>query len=187
MKKMELILASASPRRRELLQEFFHLSLRPTHIDERVRRSEAPKSYVQRVAKEKWLMAARKAEEKKIILSADTIVVLKNRILGKPKNRADAQKMLKALSNQKHEVLTSVCMGYPDRSPFQFTSKTSITFRKLVKSEIDAYLRSGEWEGKAGAYGIQGKAQIFVSHLEGSLTNVIGLPLEACLRYLNIL
>ena len=116
-----------------------------------------------------------------MVLGADTIVVLKNRIIGKAKNAKEAQLILSQLSGRTHEVITGVCLGSSQKSKKLFLVTTKISFRKLSAKEIEAYIQSGEWRSKAGAYGIQGRASIFVSEIRGSITNVIGLPVERVL------
>ncbi len=131
------------------------------------------------MSKEKW-DAISKFKSNDTVLAADTIVVLGSKILGKAKNATEAKKILKSLSGKKHFVITAVCMGSKSNLK-TFEVSTAIRFRKISDEEIKDYLRSGEWKDKAGAYGIQGKAKAFVEEIRGSLTNVIGLPLEKVL------
>lgn len=180
MSAQRLILASASPRRKDLLSPFFKLRIRPAEIDESVKKNESARSYVRRMARSKWQVIAEKFSNE-MVLAADTIVVLKNRIIGKAKNAKEARLILSQLSGRTHEVITGVCLGSSQKSKKLFLVTTKISFRKLSAKEIEAYIQSGEWKSKAGAYGIQGRASVFVSDIRGSITNVIGLPLERVL------
>lgn len=179
-----LILGSASPRRKELLAPHFRLRLAKPDIDESPQKGEAARSYVRRMARSKWEMLCAR-QYKAPILTADTIVVLGGKILGKPAHRHEARKMLRLLSGNTHEVITAVCFGNSRSLKPQhlFHVVTKIRFRNLSTLELEAYLKSGEWKGKAGAYAIQGKAAHFVAEIRGSLTNVIGLPLERVLHF----
>ncbi len=114
-----------------------------------------------------------------LVLSADTVVILEGRILGKPKDRAEAEKFLRLLSGRTHCVKTGICFLEPLKFQiFKDLGSTMVEFRDLSSIETEKYLESGEWEDKAGAYGIQGNARAFVKKIEGSLTNVVGLPIE---------
>ncbi len=180
MKKQMLVLGSASPRRRELLAPYFKMRVVAADIDETPRRSEKPVAYVKRMAHEKFQALSARYRDSDL-LTADTVVILGSRILGKPESRQDARKMLAMLSGKKHLVVTAV--QYRRRGVSQsFVCSTSIGFRSLSKREIEDYLKSQEWRGKAGSYAIQGLAQKFVQEIRGSLTNVIGLPLERILK-----
>ncbi|MDB5038361.1 MAG: septum formation inhibitor Maf [Bacteriovoracaceae bacterium] len=185
-KKPKIILASASPRRRDLLKPFFSLKIIPADCDERQRSRENSSRYVKRIAVEKWKIVARKLKSTELVVAADTIVVLNEKILGKPKNRTHAKKMLQALSGEGHFVLSAVAVGWSSKKrPTYFLSKTKVFFRKLAKDEISDYLRRGEWRGKAGSYAVQGRALTFVSRIEGSLTGVVGLPLNETLSQIE--
>ncbi len=178
-----IILASGSPRRRDLLKNDFALSIRVPETDESPRRAESPRVYVKRVALNKWRACLLQFGKEfqggaKIVVSADTIVVLGSRILGKPSSRADAVEMLSRLSGRKHRVITAVCCGWSDQRPKMALVTSFVRFRALAQADINAYLKTGEWRDKAGAYGIQGKALSLVDRLEGSLSNVVGLPLQ---------
>ena len=168
-----LILASGSPRRRELLA----LLGRPfkvvvPEIDETPRSDEDPRTFAQRMAKEK----AHALSEEGIVIAADTIVVLEGKILGKPTDAADAREMLCALSGRVHEVITGVCVKTPSRTTV-FSVETEVVFRVLEEGEIRAYVESGEPMDKAGAYAIQSGAAPMIRAINGSYTNVVGLPL----------
>jgi len=184
--KPRLILGSASPRRRELLQPFFRLQVRGADIDETPKRGETPSLYTRRVAREKFEAIRGKLNgEDHILLTADTTVALGKQILGKPRSAADAKSMLQRLSAKPHEVISAVVVGDNHRKRKECLVRTKIVFRVLAREEIASYIRSSEWRGKAGAYGIQGKAQSFVKDIRGSLTNVIGLPLYESLTLLE--
>jgi septum formation protein len=181
-----LVLASASPRRAELLTSAgFTFTVQPAEVDETPRAAEAPAEYVARVARAKaHAVAAVRAEPETLVLGADTTVVVSREILGKPTDRGDAARMLQLLSGAVHEVLTGVVLisnGGEDREVV--TSRVRLL--PLTTAEIDWYLDSGEPMGKAGAYGIQGRAARFIDWLEGSWSNVVGLPLATVYQMLK--
>lgn len=187
-----MILASASPRRRALLEPLFNpLITVPADIDETPQYQENPRDYVVRMAEEKALNVqahAIKYPEETLILAADTAVVCEGHIFGKPQDRSDAIRMLEMLSDNTHQVLTATCiLSYRDHAWHMHTrlDKARVTFYPLSEQEIEAYLSSDEPWDKAGAYAIQGKAQCFVKALEGNLDTIIGLPLNALLRDLK--
>jgi len=167
----------------ELLRPHFQLQVRVPNVDESLHKNEAPLKYVERVAREKFLSLQPNLQKKERLLTADTTVHLGRKILAKPEDRKDAERMLRFLSGSLHLVTTAVCYGSAS-SIKSFRVTTKVWFRKLKKEELDDYLYSGDWEGKAGAYGIQGQASFFVERIHGSLTNVIGLPLESVLKRL---
>ena len=170
-----IILASASPRRRELLSSLgLEFSIKVPEIDETPRLDEEPRSFAERLANEK--ANAILAEPNTTLIAADTIVVHKNTILGKPRDETQAFEMLSALSDQSHEVITGVCVKR-DEYCSVFSVVTKVTFRTLEKAEILAYIASGCPMDKAGAYAIQGGAAHMVRAINGSYTNVVGLPL----------
>jgi septum formation protein len=175
-----LTLASASPRRRELLEQLgFRLDVRPAHADESSYPGEAPDAYVLRVAQEKA-----RAVHGRTVLGADTAVVVAGAILGKPTDEDDARRMLRALSATTHQVLTGVCVRADGLE--QATTVTSeVSFGTLTDAQIDWYVSTGEPLDKAGAYAIQGIAGAFVRELRGSVTNVVGLPLTETLDLLR--
>jgi septum formation protein len=176
---MLVTLASQSPRRRELLAGLgFDLEVRPAHADESVHPGEAARAYVARVAREKA-----RAVEGAVVLAADTSVVLAGEILGKPEDAGDARRMLAALSGREHEVLTAVCVRTPGAER-QATVATAVELAPLDAARIDWYVSSGEPFDKAGAYAIQGLAAAFVRAVRGSVTNVVGLPLDETLTLL---
>lgn len=171
-----LCLASASPRRRELLASIgVETDVRPVAIDETPRPGEAPRDYVLRLAREKALAGGESAGGLPV-LGADTAVVLEGRILGKPRDREHAAEMLAALAGTTHEVLTAVAVTGP-AGLLSACVATRVTLREIAPDEIAAYWATGEPLDKAGGYGIQGYAAVFVSHLEGSHSAVVGLPL----------
>jgi septum formation protein len=169
-----LVLASASPRRAELLAAAgFRFVVRPADVDESTRPEEAPAEYVLRVAVEK--LDAVGAADDEAVLAADTTVVLDGVIFGKPEDEADARRMLTALAGRTHEVLTGVAVGWRGRRESAVV-RTAVTFVPLGPQEIAEYVASGEPFGKAGGYAIQGRAARFVESIEGSWSNVVGLP-----------
>lgn len=175
-----LILASASPRRRSLLEEQgIPFEVHVSGIEERPWPGEPPASYALRNASDKAraVRAARGDSERARILSADTIVVLDDRILEKPVDAADAARMLESLSGRLHEVITGLVLLEPDGERGRAV-RTRVRFRTLSAGEIERYVASGEPMDKAGAYAIQGGAADFVAAIEGSYTNVVGLPVE---------
>ncbi|NND36891.1 MAG: septum formation inhibitor Maf [Gammaproteobacteria bacterium] len=172
-------LASASPRRRELLRQIgVAFRARPVDIDETPRPEESPARFVQRLALEKAVAAARSVDEEPppVILGADTAVVVDERILGKPADDEDAVSMLGRLSGRSHHVLTGVA-GLCGAGRCVMLSRTRVTFRDIDMAERRAYVASGEPADKAGAYAIQGRAAVFVERIDGSYTGVVGLPL----------
>ena len=171
---MSLILASASPRRKELLG-LFHIpfEIRVADIDEAMDPAKAPFDEVARVSRKKALAIPR--EEHDTVIAADTIVVCEGRVLGKPRSEAQAVEMLRLLSGRDHQVMTGVTVLRGDRVE-TFTEVTDIHFRDLTDKEIRAYVATGEPMDKAGAYGIQGGAALFCSRMVGDYYNVMGLP-----------
>lgn len=174
----KLILASTSPRRIEILKDEFEIETVKPQIEEKIGFVEDPISNCISLAFEK---AASVAEDytNETILSADTIVVLDDKVLGKPKDREDAFKTLKSLSGREHRVITAFAIINLDRK-IKYTDyvSSSVTFKDLSDSDIDEYLNTGEYVDKAGSYGIQGIGKVLVSHYEGSFLNIVGLPLE---------
>jgi septum formation protein len=171
------ILASASPRRRELLQGLhLHFEIVPADIAEIPLAHEAPREFAARAAGEKAAHVAALYRGRRI-LAADTVVIARGRILGKPRDRADAFDMLEALSATGHRVCTAIALADEHRTD-AFIVETEVSFRPLTRDEIEAYIDTGDPFDKAGAYGIQGDAVRFVTAVTGSYSNVIGLPLE---------
>ena len=174
---MRLVLASASPRRRELLESAgIDFDVAPIELDESRRLGEAPRAYVERLAREKAEAIARRRPDA-IVLGADTAVVVDDTVLGKPIDAADAARMLRQLSGRAHEVMTGVAVVSGGLTVSR-VARTIVWFAELTPEEILAYIATGEPADKAGAYAIQGRAAPFVTRTEGSYSNVVGLPME---------
>lgn len=174
------VLASASPRRRELLAQVgLEPEVMPSHIDETPREGESAEAYGLRVATEK----ARACADERPALAADTEVVLDGRCLGKPGTAEAAKAMLRSLSGRSHEVLTAVALR-TGQDVLTAVVRTEVSFRDLSDEEIARYVATGECADKAGAYGIQGRGGALVARVSGSYTNVVGLPLEETLALL---
>ena len=175
----ELFLASASPRRRELLAQIaVPCVTQIASIDETPLPDEPPAAYVERLARDKaraGLLALGERDDA-VVLGADTAVVLDGRILGKPADLNESRAMLQALSGRSHQVLTAVALVGGGREAVRVVS-SEVSFRPISEAEIEAYWASGEPQDKAGSYGIQGLAAVFVSQLQGSYSAVVGLPL----------
>ena len=173
---MRLVLASQSPRRLELLKRIGIVpdAVLPADIDETPLKGELPSPYVQRIAAGK---AAAVETPGALVLAADTTVAAGRRILAKPADEAEARAMLQLLSGRRHKVLTAVTLVGLSGKARHRLSTSIVTFKRLSRDEIDAYLASGEWQGKAGAYGIQGRAEALVRAISGSFSGVMGLPL----------
>ncbi len=174
-----LILASASPRRAELLTAAgFDFEVAPANVDEQPLPGEVPTDYALRVARAKADHTSRTRARGETVLAADTVVVGRGRLMGKPRDDADAASMLRALAGDVHEVHTAVVVN--GRSGQRSTLVTTrVRFQPLTDSEIAWYVATGETSGKAGAYGIQGRAARFIDWIEGSWSNVVGLPISA--------
>ena len=177
---MRLILASASPRRAELLRAAgFDFEIVATEIDERLRPDEPPAAFVRRLAAEKSAAGlAQVRPDDVVVLGADTAVVVDGEVLGKPRDDHDAAAMLARLSGRRHEVLTGVSLR-TSTAEAGFVEATTVEFSHLSDAEIAWYVASGEGRDKAGAYAIQGLAARFIPRIEGSYSNVVGLPLAA--------
>ena len=181
---MKWILASASPRRKQLLAELIpQFEIIPAKGEEVLPDGCTPTQAVQILARQKAEeIVSQPIAQGKAVLGADTVVVYDGEILGKPKNKADANRMLNLLSGQTHEVLTGVCIAYPQADgSYQYTTSvacTKVVFLPLSQAYIDAYIDSGSPMDKAGAYGIQDGG--LVERIEGSFSNVVGLPVELC-------
>ena len=180
-----LILASASPRRRELLHAVgVPFRVVPSRIEEAPRPGEPPLRFVRRAAREKGEEVASRYTST-FVLSADTVVVAKGKILGKPADRKEGQRMLSLLAGREHLVHTAACLlrvdgGYRDG----LCVTTRVRFRPLTEEEITAYLRTGESDDKAGAYAAQGAGNLLIDRISGSFTNVVGLPMTQTLAML---
>jgi septum formation protein len=187
---MKLILASNSPRRRELLRNAgFDFDILPSGCDEgEPSAGELPGEYARRVACSKALQVAGSVASGSMVLGADTIVAVAGLILGKPSGRSDATRMLRLLSGQTHEVITAICLvRAPDQIAAIQHQSTLVTFCELSSDEIRAYVTSQEPFDKAGAYAIQGLASRFVTHISGCYFNVVGLPVALLYETLKAL
>jgi len=179
---MKVVLASASPRRKELLQliglvpEVF-----PPDIEEAMRPGEAIDAFLERVAIAKGIAVYRKKFFHSLLISADTVVLLDGALIGKPRDRADAFAMLSRLSGRRHEVLTGLALMHEGETTFAI-SRTFVQFKELHGGEIDFYLERENFMDKAGAYAIQGRAAVFVERIEGCYFNVMGFPLNLFYR-----
>jgi septum formation protein len=182
----KLVLASASPRRLELLAQIGIApdAVDPAEIDETPLEAELPGSYVLRLARAKAAAVAPRHPEA-LILAADTIVACGRRILGKPEDEKTAHRFLALLSGRRHRVYCGVAVMMPDGRTATRRVVSQVAFKRLSESELAAYLATGEWQGKAGGYAIQGRAEAFVRQLNGSWSNVVGLPLLETLSLLQ--
>lgn len=183
-KSQKLVLASASPRRIQLLQQagIEPDRILPADIDETPQRAEHPRSLAKRLSKQKAEKAladlkAEPAAEPAFVLAADTVVAVGRRILPKAETIDDAVYCLQLLSGRSHRVYSGICLATPSGKIRQRLVETRVRFRRLPREDIERYVASGEWRGKAGAYAIQGLAGAFVVKLIGSYTSVVGLPL----------
>jgi septum formation protein len=184
MRPPTLVLASGSPRRLELLcMAGLDPTVRPVDIDESVHPREAPDAYVARLSGEKAFAAERGADE--VVLAADTTVVLEGAVLGKPVDVEEAAAMLRRLSGRAHHVITSVTVLDRRGIPAEALVGTEVRFAELDEPTIAWYVATGEPLDKAGAYGIQGRAQVLVAEVRGSWTNVVGLPVVEALSLLR--
>ncbi|TAK63592.1 Maf family protein [Methylobacter sp.] len=173
---VQIILASASPRRKELLDQIKVVyRVHPVDLDETPLPNEAPLEYVQRLAAEKSAACIAQLGADLPVLAADTAVVLDDLIMGKPKDRDDAFTMLRQLSGKMHRVYSAISLRGKEHG--QAVSITEVTFRQLTEWEIEAYWQSGEPVDKAGSYAIQGLGGVFVASINGSFSGVVGLPL----------
>jgi septum formation protein len=172
---LRLILGSASPRRKDLLAQLGITPdlILPPEIDEDPRKAELPLPYAARLAREKALAVAAGPDD--IVLCADTTVALGRRILGKPADAGEAAAFLVALGGRRHQVITAVAVRRGDRILTR-ESVSEVRMKRLSDAELNAYLASGEWQGKAGGYGIQGLAGAFLPWISGSFTGIMGLP-----------
>ena len=179
MTEPQVLLASASPRRSELLRQVgITHAVRPVDIDESAHPGEAPSAYVLRLAEAKAESLWRVLEpaRRRPVLAADTTVALEGEIFGKPGSLAEAHAMLGRLSGRTHEVHTAVAVLHADGAAARVSSST-VTFRELTRAEIDWYWHTGEPVDKAGGYAVQGRAAAFISHIAGSYSGIMGLPL----------
>ena len=175
---LDLVLASASPRRAELLDQIGVVPnlIVPPNIDETVITGESPRQLVSRLSVNKAIWVSEK-HSGSIILAADTIVACGRRILSKAENLEQARNFLNLLSGRRHKVISGLAIISPNGSLHKRIVETRVNFKRFSPTELDLYLKSGEWEDKAGAYAIQGSAAKFVKSINGSYSNVVGLPL----------
>jgi septum formation protein len=186
---MAIVLASASPRRQELLKNAgISFVARPANIEEVQHHREGAVHFAERMAQEK-ARAVHASAPDSVVLGADTIVVARDQVLGKPTDAADAVRMLRLLSNRQHFVITGVCLIGTDSLGADFeevrAEKTAVHFAQLTDAEIRDYIATGEPMDKAGAYAIQGHAARWISKIEGDYSNVVGLPVDLVLRMLR--
>lgn len=174
---MRLILGSASPRRHDLLSQLGLTpdAVTPPDIDETPKKGELPRPYCARLAREK-AAAVPGAGPDDVVLCADTTVALGRRILGKPADAGEAAAFLTALGGRRHQVITAVAVRRGDRV-WSRESVSAVKMKRLSDTELNSYLDSGEWRGKAGGYAIQGRAGAFIPWITGSFTGIVGLPL----------
>jgi septum formation protein len=187
-KRLQLVLASESPRRKALLVQAGIVpdAITPAHIDERILKKELPRAHARRLADEKACAAAAKwTQGRAFILAADTVVACGRRILPKAESEAEVRMCLELLSGRRHMVLTAVCLIAPDGKTRRRLVETRVSFARLTAAQIDSYVQSREGQGKAGGYAIQGRAETFVRALNGSYSNVVGLPLAETLALLT--
>ncbi|MDO6798875.1 Maf family protein [Shimia thalassica] len=172
---MKLILGSGSPRRKELLAQIGVVAddIRPPDIDEDPLKGELPRPYCERIAREKAMAVVADAQD--IVLCADTTVALGRRIMGKPADAGEAAEFLIALGGRRHQVITSVALRRGDQL-WEKTVVNAVKMKRLSDDELNAYLASNDWQGKAGGYAIQGPAGAFVPWISGSFTGIVGLP-----------
>jgi septum formation protein len=175
---MRLILASASPRRLDLLARIGVTpdAILPAEIDESVPRGELPRQHALRLAREKAEVVAAK-EPEALVLGADTVVAVGRRILPKVEDEATLRACMKLLSGRRHRVLTGVALAVPGKGMRERLVETMIAMKHLSDAEIDFYASHGEWRGKAAGYALQGYGEVYVRHIAGSYSNVVGLPL----------
>lgn len=179
-----IVLASASPRRQELLRTAgIDFVVQPSHIPEVPLQAEAPRAFAERMAREKAQEILRRDRES-VILSADTVVAVRGEILGKPNDPGDAARMLGLLSGRNHEVITAVCLASQEFEDVR-SELTEVHFNPMTDQEISDYVASGEPMDKAGAYAIQGGASRWISRIEGDYYNVVGLPVDLVWRMLR--
>ena len=182
----ELVLGSRSSRRLDLLRQIGiePVAVDAADIDERPQRNETAAALARRLAQAK-LAAIASRHPGRFVLSADTAVAVGRRLLGKPLDEDDARRHLQLLSGRRHRVTTSVAIQAPDGRSATREATTSVIFKRLQPDELSALIASGEWQGKAGSYAIQGMAEAFIKRIDGSHSNVVGLPLQTTLALLR--
>ena len=181
-----IVLASASPRRKDLLKQIGinNFKIEPADIDEKELSKELPNKYVLGIAKQKAEVVSNNNQQC-FVIAADTIVTCGRRILHKTETRSDASNCLNLLSGRRHKVLSAVVINSPNGNQIYRTVTSVVTFKKLDKEELNIYLGTDEWEGKAGGYAIQGLAATYIRALNGSYSNVVGLPLHETYQLLK--
>ena len=186
MPAARLVLASASPRRRDLLQQVGIIpdAIDPADLDEGPLKRELPADHAKRLAEAKAAAVAARHPDA-FVLAADTVVALGRRILPKAEDEATARRCLALLSGRRHRVLGAVVVIAPDGRRAARLVTTAVRFKRLTEAEVAGYLASGEWQGKAGGYAIQGRAAAFIPWINGSYPNVVGLPLTETLALLS--
>ena len=186
MKNKPLLLASASPRRAALLEQVGIIpdAIIPADIDETKQKGELPRALVERLARTK-AMAIGNEHPDSFILAADTTVSCGRRILEKPQDDEEAQAFLKLMSGRRHRVIGGIALLTPDGKLISRVIETIVKFKPLSANEIESYVATKEWEGKAGGYGIQGRAEAFIKFIRGPYSNVVGLSLYDTLQILN--
>ncbi len=183
-----MILASSSPRRLDLVRQLGiePLRIERPEIDETPDAKERPRDHALRLAIEKRdAVTARLGQADGFVLAADTVVACGRRILPKTEDREEAVRCLKLLSGRRHRVYTGIAIAAPDGQENARVIMTMVRFKRLASSQLLHYLESEEWQGKAGGYAIQGRAEAFVTGIQGSYSNVVGLPLQACADLLS--
>lgn len=181
----QLVLASSSPRRSELLQQMrVTFKVLPVDIDESRLQEESPRTYVERLALEKARAGWERSDKTRPVLGSDTVVVIQDDILGKPTDRAQAIEMLNRLSGNTHQVVTAVALVDAEKSGIRL-SESLVSFIPLTEQEIERYWQTGEPVDKAGAYAIQGLAAAFIRRIEGSFSGVMGLPIYETMELLK--
>jgi len=174
-----IVLASSSARRKEFLEKYnINFKIQKSNIKENIHYNVSPETTAMSLAFQKAINVAENTKKNSIVIAADTIIYFDNKILGKPKDKQDAKKMLLNLSGKEHYVYTGIAIVNSGTNEKKVDySKTKVKFRNLTEDMIDNYLLQDEYKDKAGSYGIQGKGEIFVESIEGSYTNVVGLPI----------
>lgn len=176
--KRKIILASGSPRRKRMFEDMrIDFSVMVSNYEEDITGKDYDVSLVEKTAYNKALEVSKRADDDALIVAADTVVVFDKKILGKPKDKADAKQMLKMLQGNTHIVVTAIAIiDNLEKKTLINSEKTKVTFDKLTDSEIDDYIKTGEPMDKAGAYGIQGLGCVFIQKVDGCYNNVVGLP-----------
>jgi septum formation protein len=184
-KRAPIVLASASPRRQELLRTAaIEFVVRPANLEEIPHAGESPLAFAERMAREKAGIVQATAAANHTVLAADTVVAVGSEILGKPRNPEDAARMLRLLSGRTHRVITAVCLLGGDFDDLR-SQTTLVKFRAMSEDEIRGYINTGEPMDKAGAYAIQGQASRWITAIEGDYYNVVGLPIALVCRMLR--